>query len=210
MSVRNVTRPGAFRPRQLAGVADRHVGLVLEVPADDARAGDARCLRVDGGDRATAEAGELLVRVGALDAEEEVDAGADGRRVVRRALAPDHAREDRVAVDAERRRALDGRRSGRERARAGRSRLTRRDAGRKRRREDERRAATCRRSHVGSRGHGRCGCRAGPRVGPERSPCLCCHPVPPPGHDAEPIHRRGLEAGERRARGELSSGHGGR
>ena len=92
----------------------------------------------------------------------------------------------------------------------GGARLARRDAGRKCGREDERRAAACRRAGVGGRGYCRGRCRAGPRVGPERSPCLCCHPVPPPGDDAEAVRRRRLEAGERRARRELSSGHGGR
>ncbi len=98
---------------------DRDVRLVRQVPADLAGTGDAGRLRVDRRHGAALEAVELLVRSRTADAEEEVDARAERGRVVRRALAPDHSREDRVAVDAERGRALDRGRSGRERARRG-------------------------------------------------------------------------------------------
>ena len=130
--------PRPLRLGQLARVPHGDVRLVGVMPADLAGTGDPGGLRIDGRHRASGEAVELLVRVGAAHAEEEVDAGSDRRGVVRGALAPDHARKDRVAVQAQGRGALDRWSSGREGARgwwrAG------GHAGRERRRKHERRS----------------------------------------------------------------------
>ncbi len=181
-----------LRRREFLGIPDRDVGLVRKMPADASRAADPRRRRVDGGHRASGEPGQLLLFVVAADAEEEVDAGGDARRVVGGALAPDHAREDRSAVDAERRRGLDSRSSGRDRARR---RGSRRHARRKLGWEHER-GVRGGRSVCGSGRRGRVD-RVRPGIGSERAARLGAHAVPPPGQHAIAVCGRGLEPVQR-------------
>src|SRR4029079_15698542 len=80
--------PLALRAGKVRRYANGHVRFVREVPADEARSGDAGGLRVYGRHRLAREAVELLGGIRAVDADEEVDPGIERRRVVRRALAP--------------------------------------------------------------------------------------------------------------------------
>ena len=139
---------------------------------------------VDGRHGATGEPVELLGGIGTADAEKEVDAGADRRRVVRRTLPPDHPREDRVAVDPERGRALDSGVPGG--SGLGCRRLARGDArgadGGSTNGSHRPRLRRARRRGDSARGG-----RARPGVRAEGAPRLRGHSVPPARQDAKAV-----------------------